>query len=91
MARMPVSLAGQLVVAISSRALFDFEAENQVFEAHDGTLADLDQVLAASDLMTNTEGTAPGCMSEPGDPECAALLPRLGVPSTTGQALFRVK
>ncbi len=35
MGRMPVSLAGQLVVAISSRALFDFEEENQVFEASD--------------------------------------------------------
>jgi 5'-nucleotidase len=33
--RMPVTLAGQLVVAISSRALFDFEEENQVFEASD--------------------------------------------------------
>jgi 5'-nucleotidase len=32
---MPVSLAGQLVVAISSRALFDFEEENRVFEAGD--------------------------------------------------------
>ena len=32
---MPVTLAGQLVVAISSRALFDFEEENRVFEAHD--------------------------------------------------------
>ena len=32
---MPVTLAGQLVVAISSRALFDFEEENQHFEAHD--------------------------------------------------------
>ncbi len=32
---MPVSLAGQLVVAISSRALFDFEKENQHFEATD--------------------------------------------------------
>jgi 5'-nucleotidase len=32
---MPASLAGQLVVAISSRALFDFEEENQVFEARD--------------------------------------------------------
>jgi 5'-nucleotidase len=32
---MPVSLAGQLVVAISSRALFDFEEENTVFEASD--------------------------------------------------------
>ena len=32
---MPASLAGQLVVAISSRALFDFEDENRVFEASD--------------------------------------------------------
>ena len=31
---MPTNLDGQLVVAISSRALFDFEAENQVFEQH---------------------------------------------------------
>ncbi len=30
---MPASLDGQLVVAISSRALFDFEEENQLFEA----------------------------------------------------------
>jgi 5'-nucleotidase len=32
---MPASLDGQLVVAISSRALFDFEEENRVFEAGD--------------------------------------------------------
>ena len=32
---MPATLTGQLVVAISSRALFDFEAENRVFEAGD--------------------------------------------------------
>ena len=32
---MPVSLEGQLVVAISSRALFDFEEENLVFEQSD--------------------------------------------------------
>ena len=31
--RMPITLDGQLVVAISSRALFDFEEENQHFEA----------------------------------------------------------
>jgi 5'-nucleotidase len=31
---MPGSLEGQLVVAISSRALFDFEEENRVFEAN---------------------------------------------------------
>ncbi len=33
--RMPASLDGRLVVALSSRALFDFEEENQVFEASD--------------------------------------------------------
>ncbi len=32
---MPATLDGQLVVAISSRALFDFEEENRVFEAAD--------------------------------------------------------
>ncbi|MEF7616394.1 5'-nucleotidase [Aquincola sp. MAHUQ-54] len=32
---MPVTLDGRLVVAISSRALFDFEEENRIFEAHD--------------------------------------------------------
>ena len=32
---MPVSLQHQLVVAISSRALFDFEEENRLFEAGD--------------------------------------------------------
>ena len=32
---MPASLEGQLVVAISSRALFDFEEENHLFEAGD--------------------------------------------------------
>jgi 5'-nucleotidase len=33
--RMPTSLDGRLIVALSSRALFDFEEENRVFEAHD--------------------------------------------------------
>ena len=32
---MPVSLDGKLVVAISSRAVFDFEEENRVFERDD--------------------------------------------------------
>lgn len=31
---MPASLEGQLVVALSSRALFDFEEENRVFDEH---------------------------------------------------------
>jgi 5'-nucleotidase len=35
MGAMPATLEGQLVVAISSRALFDFEEENRVFEARD--------------------------------------------------------
>ena len=35
MPRMPTTLDGQLVVAISSRALFDFEEENRLFEATD--------------------------------------------------------
>lgn len=35
MRAMPATLDGRLVVAISSRALFDFEDENQVFEASD--------------------------------------------------------
>lgn len=46
---MPVTLDGQLVVALSSRALFDFEEENRVFEEQDDSaykalqLARLDQ------------------------------------------------
>jgi len=32
---MAVTLAGKLVVAISSRALFDFEEENAVFDRGD--------------------------------------------------------
>jgi 5'-nucleotidase len=32
---MPITLDGRLVVAISSRALFDFEEENRLFEAGD--------------------------------------------------------
>ena len=35
MVRMPTVLDGRLVVAISSRALFDFEEENRLFEAAD--------------------------------------------------------
>ena len=34
---MGITLDGKLVVAISSRALFDFEEENQVFEQTDDT------------------------------------------------------
>ena len=50
---MPATLEGQLVVAISSRALFDFEQENLVFEQGDDSaymqlqLARLEQQMQA--------------------------------------------
>lgn len=42
-------------------------------------IADVAPVLATTDLAVNTAGTAPGCMSFPGDPECATIFPRLGL------------
>ncbi|MFG6463633.1 5'-nucleotidase [Roseateles sp. DXS20W] len=51
---MPATLNGQLVVAISSRALFDFEAENEVFEAHD------DHAYMALQQRLLDEPAAPG-------------------------------
>ncbi len=58
-------------------------------------VADLAPVLAASNLEVNMPGTPPGCMSDPKDNECAAILPRLGVDLGAGagaeQAFFRVR
>ncbi len=57
-------------------------------------IADYGALFGAAALDRNTGG-APGCMSEPGDPECAALLPNFGIDITTGgphaasQTLFR--
>lgn len=48
--------------------------------------ADLGAILALSDLSTNTDGTAPGCMSEPDDPECDAVFDRLGVNDARDQS-----
>ena len=70
---MPASLAGQLVVAISSRALFDFEEENRLFESVDDRAymrLQLDRLetparpgvafsLVRKLLAFNTEGEAP--------------------------------
>ncbi|MES2959973.1 MAG: 5'-nucleotidase [Pseudomonadota bacterium] len=69
---MSVSLAGQLVVALSSRALFDFEEENRVFEGSDDhaymalQLARLEQPARrgvafslVNKLLAFNEGTAP--------------------------------
>jgi uncharacterized repeat protein (TIGR04052 family) len=51
-------------------------------------VADLASLLASSDLSFNTEGTGPGCMSEPNDPECLTLLPRLGIDDGKQQKFF---
>ncbi len=51
---MPTTLDGQLVVAISSRALFDFEQENQVFEAGD------DRAYMALQLQRLEQPALPG-------------------------------
>lgn len=51
---MPTNLDGQLVVAISSRALFDFEQENSVFEASD------DRAYMALQLQRLEQPARPG-------------------------------
>jgi 5'-nucleotidase len=51
---MPVTLDGQLVVAISSRALFDFEEENRLFETGD------DRAYMALQLERLEQIAAPG-------------------------------
>jgi 5'-nucleotidase len=51
---MPASLDGQLVVAISSRALFDFEEENRHFETND------DRAYMALQLERLQEAAKPG-------------------------------
>ena len=51
---MPATLEGQLVVAISSRALFDFEDENRVFEAGD------DRAYMALQLQRVQQPARPG-------------------------------
>lgn len=58
-------------------------------------VADAAPVLADVDVATNTAQTAPGCMAFPGDPECVAIFPHLGLPygaATAGaQTLFTVE
>ena len=51
---MPVSLEGKLVVALSSRALFDFEEENRVFEEQD------DAAYMSLQLARMEEAAKPG-------------------------------
>ncbi len=37
------------------------------------------RVLEETDIRVNTEGTAAGCMAFPNDPECARIMPKLGL------------
>jgi uncharacterized repeat protein (TIGR04052 family) len=41
-------------------------------------VADVARLLTGVDLTTNTAGTPPGCMSDPNDPECDTVMPKLG-------------
>lgn len=50
-------------------------------------VADLAALLADSDLNSNEPDTPPGCMSDPGDADCAAMLRNLGVHVANGQAV----
>jgi len=45
----------------------------------DTVVVDLAPVLQRADLRRNTPKTPAGCMSFPGDPECAVVLPPMGV------------
>ena len=46
---------------------------------------DLKKLYATSDIDTNTEGTIPGCMSSPSDPECPAIFTSYGLDYATGK------
>jgi uncharacterized repeat protein (TIGR04052 family) len=48
-------------------------------------VVDLASLLANVDVLNNTPATAPGCMSDPEDPECKLVIPNLGLDIVTGQ------
>ncbi len=54
-------------------------------------VADLADLLATTDLAFNTDGTAPGCMSELDDPECRTIFERLGIDDADEQVLFSLE
>lgn len=53
-------------------------------------VADLAALLSASDLDRDAGGQ-PGCMSDPGDPECATIFEALGITEASTQRLFRLE
>lgn len=73
----------------ASVALTDFDPDADVI------VADLAALLSGNDVDANHPGTPPGCMSDPGDDDCAALFSRLGIDFADGtprpgQSFFRV-
>ena len=66
--------------------LEDFNPEDNV------VVADLEGLLAESDLSTNEENTAMGCMSSPEDSDCMPIMQSLSLGSgDTEQKFFGVK
>jgi len=59
-----------------NRVTVEFDAFDA---ASDLLVIDPAALLADSDLGTNTPDTSPGCMSFPGDADCAGVLPRAGL------------
>jgi hypothetical protein len=63
---------------------------------HNMVVVDYAALVAGSDMSKNVGG-APGCMSGPADPECAAIFSRLGVDIADGslhpdqQKFFRLE
>jgi hypothetical protein len=70
-----------------NRATVTFAA----FDArHDIVIADVAALLQGANVDVNTPNTAPGCMSEPTDPDCAPIFSALGLTGDP-QRFFRVK
>ena len=79
---MAASLEGQLVVALSSRALFDFEEENRVFEDQDDS-AYMRLQLERMDQPARPGVAFPLVQKPPASNSNAAYSPAAARPSAT--------
>lgn len=57
---------------------------------HSVVVADLAALLKSSNVDVNTPNTAPGCMSEPTDPDCVGVMQALGI-SGGAQLFFHLR
>lgn len=57
---------------------------------HSVVVADLAALLKGSNVDVNTPNTAPGCMSEPADPDCVGVMQALGI-SGGAQLFFHLR